>query len=128
MPRLGLEYIAVGRRREIEAVLRDLENLGQGAASFRLISGRYGSGKSFFLQAIRSYAMENDFLTADADLSPEKRLTGSRRAGLETYRELVSRLSTKLRPGGGALESILQQWINSVKTGLAGSGVSPDDK
>jgi hypothetical protein len=128
VPRLGLEYIAVGRRREIEAVLRDLENLGQGAASFRFISGRYGSGKSFFLQAIRNYAMENDFLTADADLSPEKRLTGSRRAGLETYRELVSRLSTKLRPGGGALESILQQWINSVKTGLIGSGASPDDE
>ena len=127
-PRLGLEYIAVGRRREIETILRDLENMGQGAASFRFISGRYGSGKSFFLQAIRNYAMENDFLTADADLSPEKRFTGSRRAGLETYRELVSRLSTKLRPDGGALESILQQWINSIRMDLVGGGAAPDDE
>jgi hypothetical protein len=128
VPRVGLEYIAVGRRREIEAVLRDLENMGQGAASFRFISGRYGSGKSFFLQAIRNYAMENGFLVADADLSPEKRFTGSRRAGLETYRELVSRLSTKLRPDGGALESALQQWIDQVKMDLVGDGTAPDDE
>ncbi|MDR2434932.1 MAG: ATP-binding protein [Treponema sp.] len=128
VPRIGLEYIAVGRRREIETVLRDLENLGQGAASFRFVTGRYGSGKSFFLQAIRNYAMENDFLVADADLSPEKRLTGSRRAGLETYRELVSRLSTRLRPDGGALESVLQQWINSVKMDLVAAGAVPDDE
>jgi hypothetical protein len=101
--------------------------MAQGAASFRFVAGRYGSGKSFFLQAIRNYAMESDFLVADADLSPEKRLTGSNRAGLETYRELVSRLSTKLRPEGGALEAILQKWINSVKMGLITDGASPED-
>ena len=128
VPRLGLEYIAVGRRQEIEAVLRDLENMGQGAASFRFVAGRYGSGKSFFLQAIRGYAMENNFLTADADLSPEKRFTGSRQAGLETYRELLSRLSTKLRPDGGALESVLQQWINQVKMDLINEGIAPDSE
>jgi hypothetical protein len=96
--------------------------MGHGAASFRFISGRYGSGKTFFLQAIRNYALENNFLAADADLSPEKRFMGARRSGLETYRELLSRLSTKLRPEGGALESMLQQWINSVKIDLAGKG------
>jgi hypothetical protein len=126
VPRAGLEYIAVGRRQEIEAALRDLENIGQGAASFRFVSGRYGSGKTFFLQVVRGYALENGFLAADADLSAEKRFTGSRRAGLETYRELIARLSTKLRPDGGALESVLQQWINSVKTELIAGGVSPD--
>jgi hypothetical protein len=127
VPRVGLEYIAVGRRQEIETVLRDLENLGQGAASFRFVCGRYGSGKTFFLQALRNYALENGFLAADADLSPEKRFTGSKRAGLETYRELVSRLSTKLRPEGGALESVLQQWINSVRMELITAGVAPND-
>ena len=129
VPRVGLEYIAVGRRREIETVLRDLENLGRGAASFRFVSGRYGSGKTFLLQALRGFALENDFLAADADLSPEKRFTGSRRAGLETYRELMSRLSTKLRPDGGALESVLQQWINSIKMELVavnGASLSED--
>jgi hypothetical protein len=128
VPRIGLEYIAVGRKREIETILRDLENLNQGAACFRFVAGRYGSGKTFFLQAVRNYAMENDFLVADADLSPEKRFTGSSKAGLETYREFLSRLSTKVRPEGGALEGMLQKWINSIKTDLIKEGTFLPDE
>jgi hypothetical protein len=128
VPRIGLEYVAVGRKREIETILRDLENLSQGAAAFRFVVGRYGSGKSFFLQAIRNYAMDRDFVTADVDLSPEKRLAGGGKAGRATYRELMQRLSTKLRPDGGALEGLLQKWINSIKTRLAGQGMSPADE
>jgi hypothetical protein len=128
VPRIGLGYVAVGRKAEIEAVIRDLENLNQGAASFRFIIGRYGSGKSFFLQAVRNYALENGFLTADADLSPEKRLSGSGSQGLETYRELLERLSTRLRPEGGALEPVLQQWIAEVKTGIIEQGILPSDE
>jgi hypothetical protein len=128
VPRAGLEYIAVGRKREIETVLRDLEIINQGGACFRFVAGRYGSGKSFFLQAMRNYALENDFLCADADLSPEKRLAGSAKGGLETYRELMSRLSTKLRPEGGALEGMLQKWINSIKLDLMkGGNFLPDE-
>jgi hypothetical protein len=128
VPRIGLEYVAVGRKREIEAILRDLENIGQGAGAFRFVAGRYGSGKSFFLQAIRNYALEKDFITADADLSPEKRLAGSGKAGLETYRELLQRLSVKVRPDGGALEAILQRWINAVKTGVLREGTAVEDE
>ncbi|GHU66018.1 biotin carboxylase [Spirochaetia bacterium] len=128
VPRVGLEYVAVGRKREIETVLRDLENISQGAAAFRFVSGAYGSGKSFFLQALRNFALEKDFLTADADLSPEKRLSGSGSQGLETYRELMERLSTKVRPEGGALESMLQKWIARVKTDLIKEGLTPTDE
>ena len=127
VPRVGLEYVAVGRKREIETVLEDLENISQGGAAFRFVTGRYGSGKSFFLQAIRNFAMEKDFLVADADLSPEKRLSGSGNQGLETYRELMERLSTNVRPSGGALESILQKWISSVKNNLVKEGILPSD-
>ncbi|MDR1210788.1 MAG: ATP-binding protein [Spirochaetaceae bacterium] len=128
VPRIGLEYVAVGRKREIEIILNDLENLSQGAAAFRFIVGRYGSGKSFFLQAIRNYAMDKDFLVADVDLSPEKRLSGAGRQGLETYRELMQRLSTKLRPDGGALEAVLQKWINAVKLEVMKGGIAIDDE
>jgi hypothetical protein len=118
VPRIGLEYVAVGRKREIETVLADLENINQGAEAFRFVTGSYGSGKSFFLQAIRNFAMEKDFLVSDVDLSPEKRLSGSNNQGLETYRELMERLSTKVRPNGGALESMLQKWIDAIKGDL----------
>jgi hypothetical protein len=125
VPRVGLEYVAVGRKREIETLLRDLEIVSQGAAAFRFVSGRYGSGKSFFLQAVRNFAMEKDFLVADADLSPEKRLAGSGNQGLETYRELLERLSTRVRPDGGALEPALQKWISSIRASLIGEGLPP---
>lgn len=115
VPRVGLEYITVGRRYEIEALLRDLDNAAEGGAAFRLITGRYGSGKSFMLQTIRNYAMDRDFIVADADLSPERRLVGTKGQGLATYRELMTNLASRMRPDGGALEVILQKWISSLQ-------------
>ncbi len=111
VPRIGLEYIAVGRNQEIKAVLRDLDNIAAGGAGFRIVVGRYGSGKSFLLQLIRNHAMDRGFVVADADLSPERRLTGSQRQGVATYRELMKNLATKTRPDGGALPAILERWI-----------------
>ena len=127
VPRIGLEYVAVGRRVEIEALLRDLENVADGGAACRFIIGRYGSGKSFLLQLLRNNALERGFVVADADLSPERRLAGSQGQGVGTYRELVKNLSTKSRPEGGALGSILERWIAAVQTRVAQDGIEPDD-
>lgn len=115
VPRIGLEYIAVGRNQEIKAILRDLDNIAAGGAGFRIVVGRYGSGKSFLLQLIRNHAMDRGFVVADADLSPERRLTGSQRQGVATYRELMKNLATKTRPDGGALAAILERWIASIQ-------------
>ncbi len=128
VPRIGLPYIAVGRRSEIEALLRDVDVIAEGGASFRFIVGRYGSGKSFLIQTIRGYVMDRGFIVADADLSPERRLQGTRGQGLATYRELISNLSTKTKPEGGALTLILDRWISAVQTEAAQeTGLSPDD-
>ncbi len=116
VPRIGLPYIAVGRKNEIEALLHDVEIISEGGASFRFIVGRYGSGKSFLIQMIRNYVMDKGFVVADADLSPERRLQGTKGQGLATYRELISNLSTKTKPEGGALTLVLDKWINSVQT------------
>ena len=128
VPRVGLPYITVGRRAEIDAMLRDVAIVGEGGASFRFIVGRYGSGKSFLLQTIRNYAMDRDFIVADADLSPERRLTGTRGQGLATYRELIANMATKTRPAGGALGLLLERWIGQVQAQTAQeSGLSADD-
>lgn len=118
VPRIGLRHIAVGRQKEVNAFLQDLTTIEEGGASFRLISGQYGSGKSFLLQMIRNNAMERNFVVADADLSPERRLTGTKGQGLATYRELMQHLSTLIRPEGGAIESILQKWISSLQSAV----------
>lgn len=115
VPRIGLPYITVGRKNEIDALLHDVEVIADGGASFRFIVGRYGSGKSFLLQTLRNYVMERNFVVVDADLSPERRLQGTKGQGLATYRELVRNMATKTRPEGGALPLILDRWISQVQ-------------
>ncbi len=127
VPRIGLPYITVGRKEEIEALIHDVDIIQDGGASFRFIVGRYGSGKSFLLQTIRNYVMDKNFVVVDGDLSPERRLQGSKGQGLATYRELIQNLSTKTRPEGGALTLILDRWINSVQSQVAQSGIANDD-
>ncbi|MBQ3411803.1 MAG: ATP-binding protein [Oscillospiraceae bacterium] len=114
VPRIGLPYITVGRENEIKALLHDVDIIAEGGSSFRFIVGRYGSGKSFLLQTIRGHVMDRGFVVVDADLSPERRLQGTRGQGLATYRELIRNMSTKTRPEGGALTLILDRWINNV--------------
>ncbi len=127
VPRIGLEYVAVGRAEEIKAMLLDLEDIAAGGASWRLICGRYGSGKSFLLQLLRNHALDRGFVVADADLSPERRLSGSQRQGVGTYRELMKNMATKTRPDGGALAAILERWISSISSQVRQeTGLAPD--
>ena len=115
VPRVGLNYVTVGRTAEIDALLRDVEMIAEGGASFRFIVGKYGSGKSFLLQTIRNYVMAKNFVVVDADLSPERRLQGTRGQGLATYKELIRNMSTKTKPEGGALSLILDRWISNIQ-------------
>ncbi len=125
VPRIGLSYITVGRKTEIDALLGDVGVIRDGGASFRFITGKYGSGKSFLLQTVRNYVMDKNFVVADADLSPERRLHGTHGQGLATYKELIRNLSTKTRPDGRALTLILDRWISSVQSEVAGQGFDP---
>lgn len=127
VPRSGLEYIAIGRQNEIGAILNDFENISCGMGAFRLLIGKYGSGKSFLIGLMRSNALERGFITADADLSPERRFVGNRGQGLAVFRELMNNLASKTSPDRGALQPILAKWLSSLqleiikKTGLDSS-------
>jgi len=127
VPRVGLEYVTVGRTAEIDAILRDIAIIEEGGATFRFIVGKYGSGKSFLLQTIRNYATEKGFVVVDADLSPERRFAGTKGQGLATYKELVSNMSTKSKPDGGALPLILERWISGVQTAVREACASADE-
>lgn len=127
VPRAGAPYIAIGRKDEIAALLSDLEQLDSGGGTMRFLIGRYGSGKSFLIQLIRGYALERDFLTADADLSPERRLYGSGGSGVATYRELMKNLASKASPDGGALPKLIARWIGQMQDDLLREGLSPED-
>jgi len=119
VPRVGLEYVTVGRAQEISAILHDIDLIADGGASFRFIVGKYGSGKSFLLQTIRNYATAKGFAVVDADLSPERRFSGTKGQGLATYKELIQNLSTKSKLDGGALPLVLERWISNIQSQVA---------
>ncbi|MBE6584170.1 MAG: biotin carboxylase [Ruminococcaceae bacterium] len=127
VPRAGAPYIAIGRKDEIAAFLSDLEEINEGGGAMRFLIGRYGSGKSFLIQLIRGYALERDFLTADCDLSPERRLCGSGGSGIATYRELMKNLASKSSPDGNALSKVILRWISKVRSELILNGMSTQD-
>ena len=128
VPRRGLEYIAVGRKKETETFVNDLEDTAAGGGAFRFISGRFGNGKSFMTQMVRNYAMDRGFVVMDADLAINRRLTGTKKEGLNTYRELVKNTAIRTRPEGGAMEPMLQAWIQNMADAISEEkGIPSDD-
>ena len=119
VPRSGAPYVAIGRKDEISALLSDLETINDGGGALRFLIGRYGRGKSFLIQLLRGYAVERGFVTADADLSPERRLYGPNGSGVATYKELIKNLATKASPDGGALTKMIIRWINGIRSEIA---------
>ena len=128
VPRSGAPYIAIGRTEEINSLLNNLDDVKDGGAFCRFLIGRYGSGKSFLIQLIRGYAIDGGFLCADADLSPERRLTGGNGAGLATYKELMINLSSKACPEGGALATMLSRYYTALSTEVISDGFLPESE
>lgn len=116
VPRIGLGYISVGRLKEINALLNDIEVIENGGSTFRLVCGEYGSGKTFLLQTIKEYLLEKNFVVMDCDLSPERNFVGvqGHMRGLDTYRKLLSNLSIKTNPEGGGLQIVLDKYIEKI--------------
>ena len=89
----------------------------------KYIIGKYGSGKSFLIQLVRGFALEKGFVTADADLSPERRICGAKGTGIATYRELIRNLASKSSPDGGAMPQIIARWLSDLQSETAGEGL-----
>ncbi len=123
VPRVGAPYIAIGRTEEIEALVAALDRVADGEGATKFIIGRYGSGKSFLIQLSRGYALDLGFVTADCDLSPERKLSGAGNSGLATYRELMKNVAVKSSPDGGALSVILGKWFTKIGEELINSGM-----
>ena len=116
VPREGLGYIAVGREKEIDSLLKDLEIIEDGGSTFRFVVGDYGSGKTFLLQTIKEYCVKSNYIVAEADLSPDRALIGNsvKKKGLATYREIMSNISNKANQSGRALSKVLDSWVSNL--------------
>src|ERR1700722_8009567 len=115
VPRLGQHLIQVGRAKEIEALIKDIERIAAGGSSFRLVIGEYGAGKTFFLNLVRSIGLEKKLVTAHADLNPDRRLHASAGQARSLYAELMKNIATRTKPEGGAIAGIVEKFITQSK-------------
>lgn len=126
VPRLGLQHIQVGRKAEISAILSDLDRVAEGSAAIRFIVGRFGAGKSFFLNLVQTVALEKGFLVMRADVTTDRRFQGSGGQARAMVAELVKNMASRARPDGGALTSVVERWISDVTQELREAG-TPED-
>ncbi|MCS0198776.1 ATP-binding protein [Vibrio alginolyticus] len=114
-PKVGIQHIQVGRVNELKALLQDIERISDGGSAFRLIIGEYGSGKTFFLSVVRAIALERKLVTVHADLSPDRRMHASAGQARNLYSELMRNMSTRNKPDGNALTSVVEKFITEVR-------------
>lgn len=114
VPRVGLQHIQVGRKAEVQAILKDLDHAADGGAGVRFVIGRFGSGKSFFLNLANIVALEKGFLVARADITTDRRLHGTSGVARGLYAELMRNLASKARPEGSALATVIERWVSEV--------------
>ncbi len=126
VPRVGQHLIQVGRAREIEALLQDIDRIADRGSAIRFVIGEYGSGKTFFLHLVRAVAMEKKLVTAHADLTPDRRLQATGGQARSLYAELMRNLSTRAKPDGGALPSVVERFVSTAMTEARERGVSPE--
>lgn len=122
-PRVGIQHIQVGRFNELQALIKDVDDIADGGAAFRLVIGDYGSGKTFFLSVVRSIALEKKLVTVNADLSPDRRIHATSGQAKSLYSELMRNMSTRNKPDGNALSSVVEGFISLSRKEAAESGV-----
>jgi hypothetical protein len=127
VPKLGLHLIQVGRKQEVAAVLSDLARIEDGGAAFRIVVGRFGSGKSFFLNLVRTLALQRRLVVAQADFTMERRIHASQGQARALWSELMRNLATKGKPDGGALRNLCEGWISKLHHEVTHAGGTPDD-
>lgn len=123
-PKVGIQHIQVGRVNELKAMIQDIERISDGGSAFRLIIGEYGSGKTFFLSVVRAIALERKLVTVNADLSPDRRIHASAGQARNLYSELMRNMSTRNKPDGNALTSVVEKFITEARMEADSSGKS----
>ncbi|HBG25601.1 MAG: ATP-binding protein [Planctomycetes bacterium GWF2_41_51] len=121
VPKIGLQHIQVGRKNELQALITDLMNIEDGCSSIRFVIGRFGSGKSFFLNLVRTVAIERKFVILQADITVDRRLYGSGGSARALYTELIKNMSTRAKPEGGALSGLIEKFVLDIHNELNGT-------
>lgn len=126
VPRVGIQHIQVGRKAEVAALLEDIGRIESGGSSVRFVVGRFGAGKSFFLNLMQQVALERKFVVLRADFTTQRRLHATGGEARSLYQELVRNMATRSRPEGGALASVVERWIGDMEHAAGGDAAATE--
>lgn len=126
VPRIGQHLIQVGRLDEAKAMMRDLDRIVDGGSTIRFVVGSYGAGKTFFLNLIRSIALEKKLVTMHADLNPDRRFHATGGQARNLFAELSRNVATRAKPEGAALASVVERFVTSALGDARARGVNPE--
>jgi P-loop Domain of unknown function (DUF2791) len=127
VPRAGQQHIQVGRHDEVKSLVGDIDRVADGGSSIRFIIGEYGSGKTFFLNLIRSIALERNLVAINADLGPDRRLHATGGQARSLYAELMRTIATRSKPEGGAMPSVVEKFVSSALAEARGGGIAVEE-
>ena len=127
VPKLGVQHIAVGRDKEIDALDHVLDSIIQGQSGVRVWVGDFGSGKSFMLHLIRLMAYNRNFVVSEIMFDPKIRLYSNDGHAKALYRGIAKGISIKTKPNGNALQTLIELWLEKLQNKVAEEkGVDPE--
>lgn len=118
VPKIGVQHLLVGRKKEVEEILEILNYIQEGGSDLKVWVGDFGSGKSFMLRTIEQIALQNNFIVSTVDLSPTRRFHASDGKALALYQELIRQLSSRGSSEGNALAAMIERWILDLASSL----------
>jgi hypothetical protein len=127
VPRVGQQHIQVGRHDEVKALVADIDRVADAGSAIRFIIGEYGSGKTFFLNLVRSIALERNLVAIHADLSPDRRLHATGGQARSLYAELMRNIATRSKPDGGAMAGVVEKFVTSALAEARSGGVAVEE-
>jgi hypothetical protein len=119
VPKIGVQHITVGRSEEINAFINALEDVRNGLSLVKFWIGDFGSGKSFMLHLLNTVALKQKFVVANADFTPDNRLYSNDGKSVILYSAIMDNIAILTKPEGGALQTLLEKWIEQVITKTA---------
>nr|WP_315028335.1 ATP-binding protein [uncultured Chryseobacterium sp.] len=114
VPKIGVQHITVGRSEEVNAFISSLEDVKNGLSLVKFWIGDFGSGKSFMLHLLNTVALKQKFVVANADFTPDNRLYSNDGKSVILYSAIMDNIAIQTKPEGGALQTLLEKWIEQV--------------
>lgn len=111
VPKIGVQYITVGRSKEIAMTLDALNDIKNGHSLIKYRIGDFGSGKSFMLHFLNTVALKQKFVVTQTDFTSHTRLYSNDGKAQALYTALMNNLAIQTKPEGDALSVLLEKWI-----------------